>query len=103
MRSLASLLDCSTARPLNFPLPLLPLDPPFEDVVQVAGADDFLVPGVEDGRIEEEWLSLRSAEPAVVADQLFERGYLAGDGIDGADHQDVRHVGKLRLAPQVPR
>ena len=38
--------------------PLLPRDPAFQDVVQVAGADDLLRSGVEDGRIEEEWLSL---------------------------------------------
>src|SRR5687768_13183808 len=83
--------------------PLLSLDPAFQDVVQVAGADDLLIPGVEDGRVEEEWLSLRAAESTVVADQLFERGHLAGDGIDRADDQDVRHVRELRFAPEVPR
>ena len=69
----------------------------------MAGADDLLITGVEDGRVEEERLSLRAAEPAVVADELFERGHLAGDRIDAADHQDVRHVGELRLAPEMPR
>ena len=38
--------------------PLLLRDPPFQDVVQVAGADDLLFPGVEDGWVKEEWLSL---------------------------------------------
>jgi hypothetical protein len=51
---------------------LLLLDPSFQDVVQVAGADNLLRSGVEDGRVEEKRLSLRSAEPAVVANELFE-------------------------------
>src|SRR5215211_3684683 len=92
-----------TSRQLDSLCPLLPLDPAFQNVVQVAGADDLLITGVEDGRVEEEWLSLRSAESAVVADELFKRRHLAGDGIDGADDQDVRYVGKLRLAPEMPR
>ena len=71
--------------------------------MQVAGADDLLIAGIEDGRVEEEWLSLRATEPAMVADQLFERGHLPVDGIDAADHQDVRHVGELGLAPEMPR
>jgi hypothetical protein len=69
----------------------------------VAGTDDLFRPGVEDGRVEKEWLSLRATEPAVVTDELLEGGHLAGDGIDDADHQDVRHVRELGLAPEVPR
>jgi hypothetical protein len=38
--------------------PLLLVDPSFQDVVQVAGADDLLRSGVEDGRVQDEWLSL---------------------------------------------
>ena len=83
--------------------PLLPLDPAFQDVVQMAGADDLLITGIEVGWIKKEWVSLRSAKSAVVADELFERGHLAGDGIDGADDQDVRYVGELGLAPEMPR
>jgi hypothetical protein len=99
----SSLLDFPTPRHLDFTLPLLPLDPPFQDIVQVAGADDLSIAGVEDGRVEEKRLSLRAAEPAVVADELFERRHLTGHGVDGADHQNIRHIHKLRLTPEMPR
>ena len=82
---------------------LLLRDPAFQDIVHVAGADDLFRSGVEDGWVEEEWLSLRATEPAVVTDELFKGGHLAGDRIDAADYQDVRHVGELGLAPEVPR
>ena len=83
--------------------PLLPLDPPFQHVVQVDGTDDLLVTDIEVGRVEEEGLSLRPTEAAVVADQLFERGDLSGEGIDAADDEDVRYVDEFRLAPEMPR
>jgi hypothetical protein len=59
-RTLVSLVDFPTPRRqvLDFSHPLLPRDPAFQDGVQVAGADDLLRSGVEDGRVEEEWLSL---------------------------------------------
>src|SRR5215213_2471889 len=104
-RNLVSLLDSPT--PLLHVLvswcPLLPLDPAFQDVVHLASADDLFITGIEDGRVEEKWLTLPTTEPAVVANQLFERRHLAGDGINAADHQDVRHVGELRFTPEMPR
>ena len=71
--------------------PLLPLDPAFQDVVQVAGADDLLITEVEDGRVKEERLTLPATESAVVADKLFERGHLTGDGrLPGGSHNRLR-------------
>ena len=56
--NLVLLLDVSTPLLPDSTCPLLLLDPAFEDVVEVAGADDLLRSGIEDGRVQEEWLSL---------------------------------------------
>ena len=59
-------------------------------------------PGSKDGRVEHEGFALRAAEPAVVADELFEGRHLAGDRVGLADDIDVRRVDELRRAQEMP-
>ena len=66
--------------------------PPDQHVVHGGGAQDRLGGQGELDRVQDERLSLRTAEPAVERDQLLERAALLELGVVEAAHHDVGHV-----------